>query len=137
MMESTAINYLAVLVAGVVYTALGALWYSPVLFGNAWMKGIGKTKEQVAADYTAISMLWGLIGSLIAAYGIARVLLWRGTISVVDGLVVALLAAVCFVGTTLAVNNIFEKRPCSLFFVNWLYYLVGFAIMGIIIGAWR
>lgn len=32
------INYLAVLVATLSTMVLGFLWYSPVLFGNAWVK---------------------------------------------------------------------------------------------------
>lgn len=30
------INWLAVIVATIVYFALGALWYSPVAFGKPW-----------------------------------------------------------------------------------------------------
>ena len=35
-MEIT-INYLAVLVCGVLHQVLGALWYSPLLFGRPWL----------------------------------------------------------------------------------------------------
>lgn len=35
-MES--INYLAVVVAAMAVFGLGSLWYTPILFGNAWMK---------------------------------------------------------------------------------------------------
>jgi hypothetical protein len=31
------INWLAVLVAGIAYWALGALWYSKILFSNKWL----------------------------------------------------------------------------------------------------
>ena len=51
-MESMAINYWAVLVAAVAYMILGAIWYSPILFGSAWMRLIGKTKEQAMADFS-------------------------------------------------------------------------------------
>ncbi|NBC66602.1 MAG: DUF1761 family protein, partial [Bacteroidetes bacterium] len=32
------LNWLSIIAATVVYFILGALWYSPVLFGNIWMK---------------------------------------------------------------------------------------------------
>jgi len=35
----------AVLVSGVAYFAVGAVWYS--VFAEAWMKGIGKSREQL------------------------------------------------------------------------------------------
>ena len=30
------LNWLAVLVAALAYFAIGAVWYAPFLFGNAW-----------------------------------------------------------------------------------------------------
>ena len=136
-MVSTGVNYLAILVAGVAYMILGAIWYSPALFGNAWMKGIGKTKEQVSADYTAFKMVWALIGSLIAAYGIARILSYMVAGTMWDAVLIALMAAICFVLTTTFINQSMEGRPTRLFFINGLYNLIGFFIMGLIIGGWR
>jgi hypothetical protein len=136
-MAHTAINYLAVMVAGVAYMVVGAFWYTPGLFGNAWMKGIGKTKEQVKADFSPFKMVWAIIFSLIAAYGIARILSWTGGDSVKDGILVGLLVGVCFVLTSFGVNDVFEGRPKGLTVINILYHLVGLVIAGIIIGAWR
>ena len=33
------LNWLAVLVAALVYFILGAIWYAPPIFGRAWMRG--------------------------------------------------------------------------------------------------
>lgn len=134
-MEPVSMNYLAVLIAGVAYMALGALWYSPILFANAWMKWVGKTKEQVAKDFKPLSLLWILILSLVAAYGIARIMLWASRGSVADGIVIGLLAGVCFVLPSFGVNDISEKRPLGLTVTNILYHIAGFVVMGIIIGA--
>ena len=41
------VNYLAVLVAAIVNMVVGALWYSPLLFGKAWMKLTGFNKKQL------------------------------------------------------------------------------------------
>jgi len=135
-MEYGVINYWAVLVAGIVYMVIGALWYSPVLFGNAWMKGIGKTKEQIESDFSPVNYVVALIFSLIAAYGIARVMVWANGDSIGDGIIVALLAGICFVLPTMGVNDSFETRPRGLTFMNIFYHLVGFTAMGVIIGAW-
>jgi len=35
------LNWLAVIVGGVIYFALGAVWYSPVLLGRQWQRSIG------------------------------------------------------------------------------------------------
>ncbi len=136
-MTEYSINFWAVLVAGVVYMILGAVWYSPALFGNSWMKLIGKTKEQVSADFSPVNYLIALVTSLLAAYGIARVMFWAGSTDIMGGVMISLVAGICFVLTTMSVNDTFEKKPAGLTFINVLYHLVSFIIMGVILGAWR
>jgi len=136
-METMTMNYWAVVVAAVVYMILGALWYSPALFGKAWMKGIGKTKEQVNANASAVNYIIAIIGSFIACYGIARLMIMTGRTSISDGITIAVLVGICFMLTTFGINDTFEKRPAGLTVINILYHLVGFIVAGIIIGAWR
>ena len=135
-MEAHGINFLAVIVAALAYMALGAIWYSPALFGTMWMNNIGKTKEQVTADSTPMNYVWGAITSFLSAYGIARVMLWSGTHSIQQGVMIALVVGVCFVLAAIVVNDAFESRPKSLTLVNVIYHIVGFVIAGVIIGAW-
>ena len=78
-MVSTGVNYVAILVAGAAYFVLGALWYSPVVFGNAWMGAVGKSKEELQKGSSALKMIWAFVGSLIIAYGLARILSWTGS----------------------------------------------------------
>ena len=136
-MMSSGINYWAVLVAGVAYMALGAIWYAPPIFGNTWLKGIGKTKEQIASSSSAMNYIWALIASFVAAYGIARIMVWTGGSSITDGLKVAFVAGICFVLTSFSVNDCFEHRPKGLTIGNILYHVIGLLIAGVIIGAWR
>jgi len=136
-MTVATVNYLAVLVAGAAYMILGAFWYTPSLFGNAWMKGIGKTKEQITAEFSPLKLVWAAICALVAAYGVARIMSWTGGDSLVDGLLVGLLVGVCFVLTSFWVNDTFEGRRKDLTVINSLYHLIGLMIVGIIIGIWR
>ncbi|HDL02840.1 MAG TPA: DUF1761 domain-containing protein [candidate division Zixibacteria bacterium] len=136
-MEFTTINYWAVIVSAVAYMVLGALWYSPVLFGNAWIREIGKTKEQVAADFRPVNYFIALLTSFLAAYGVARLMAWTGGDSICDGIIIGLLAGICFVMAAMAVNDTFEKRSNALTIINVLYHIVGLIIVGVIVGAWR
>lgn len=136
-MEPITINYLAVVVAAVVYFVIGALWYSPALFGTAWMRGIGKTKDQMAGGSAALNYLMGLITAFIASYGVARIMVWSGGNSIRDGIITGILVGVCFVLATMFMNDSFEKRPMGLTIINVLYHIVGLLVAGIIIGAWR
>ena len=128
-------NYLAILIAAVAYFVLGALWYSPVLFGNAWLKGTGKTKEQVAADHSPMNYVIGLVTAFVSSYGIARILLWTHQGSIAAGIKIGLFVGVCFTLMAFFMNDAFEHRPKSLTFVNALYHIVGCIIAGLIIGA--
>ncbi len=136
-MEPVTINYLAVIVAAVAYFVIGALWYSPALFGKTWMKGIGKTKEQMAGGSAVLNYLMGLITAFFASYGVARIMLWSGGSSIRDGIITGLLVGVCFALATMVMNDIFEKRPKSLTVINGLYHIVALVVAGIIVGAWR
>jgi len=136
-MLETGMNYWAILIAGAAAWILGALWYTPLLFGNTWMAGIGKTKEQVEKDYSPVNLVWALLGYLIAAYGLGRILSWVAADSLADGLMIGVLAAVCLVAAPAAVDDVMEGRPRSLYFVNAGYKLVTFAVMGVILGLWR
>jgi hypothetical protein len=136
-MDVPSMNYLAIAVAAVAFMVLGALWYSPILFGAAWMKGIGKSKEQVAADFSYVVYVIALILSFIAAYGIARIMYWTNGYAISEAIKISVLVGVCFVLTSLGLHDRFEKRPFGLTVINVLYHLIGFVIMGIIISVWR
>ena len=46
-MDMSTINWLAVLVAGISSFVVGGIWYSPGLFGKAWMKDSNLTAEDI------------------------------------------------------------------------------------------
>ena len=41
------VNYWAILVSGVAAVVIGAVWYSPGVFGKAWMQLVGFKKEDM------------------------------------------------------------------------------------------
>jgi hypothetical protein len=131
------VNFLSVLVAAAVYWIVGALWYSPVLFGKIWMNNIGKTKEQLMEGFSKLSYLWSFVWSFVAAYAIARIMVWANGNTVRDGFLVGLLAAVSFILAPMVINNLFDRRPKPLLIINVCYHGVALILAGIIIGAWR
>jgi hypothetical protein len=44
------LNWLAVIVGGVVYFAIGAVWFTPMLFGRPWQRAIGWDESQRQPD---------------------------------------------------------------------------------------
>ena len=70
------LHIFAILIAAFVGMALGALWYSPVLFGNAWLSALGKTQEQLGSP--AGPMIGSMISCLIAAAAVEFIVVATG-----------------------------------------------------------
>ena len=130
------VNYWAVLVAAVILWLLGALWYSPVLFGKHWAAIIGRPMGEKPKG-----VVWGMIasfiGDLFLAFVFAHIILWRHTVSTFDGIHIAILMWVGFVAAPLYPQSIYEGRPVKYFLINSVYWLAGFVIIGILLTRWH
>lgn len=127
------LNWLAVLIATVAYFAIGFLWYT-VLFGKAWIRLMGKTREElgspgpryavtVAAELVSAVVLGVLIGMLRRA----------GPVGALDGALLGLLIG-AIVATSYAIESIFAGRSPALYLVNVGYHVVALIVMGAILG---
>ncbi len=130
----TGVNYLAVLVAAIINMAIGALWYSPALFGKSWMELMG-LKARMAASQRAYALTF--VGSLLMAYAVARVVWYAQAHSVVAGALIGLLAWIGFVATTHGANYLFEGKSFRLYGINTGYPLVSLIIMGALLAVWK
>src|SRR5262245_61187660 len=70
-MENLNINHLAVFVCAIASLALGALWYSPILFYKGWLKETGLSEEQLAKQSPAKTYGLAFVFSLIISYNLA------------------------------------------------------------------
>jgi hypothetical protein len=132
-MFAVEINYLAVLVCTVIAMAVGALWYSPVLFGNKWMEMTGIQPDQTKATkgYIAAALL-----NLLMVYTLAHFVQYVGSTNPVDGAITGLWVWIGFVATTTAINYTFEHRPAKIFWINAGMSLVNLIIAGAILATW-
>ena len=64
---TTNVNWLAVGVGAVVAWALGALWYSPILFGMKWAEGVG-LKLDSGSNPPVMAMVTQFIGSVLLSW---------------------------------------------------------------------
>ncbi|HYJ38466.1 MAG TPA: DUF1761 domain-containing protein [Chitinophagaceae bacterium] len=130
------INWLAVAVAGISAFVLGGVWYSPALFGKAWMKENNMSVEDVQKGNKAKIFGWSFILSLIMAVNLAMYLSADPKIDLAMGIVYGLLTGV-WIFCGIAIVALFEHRSARYIFVNGGYMLVALGMMGAIIGAWR
>ena len=129
------VNWLAVLVAGISAFVLGGVWYSPALFGTAWMKENKITTEDVRKGNRAKIFGWSFVLALIMSVNLAMFLNDSKT-NFTWGMTAGFLAGV-WVFCGIAITSLFEQRSARYIFINGGYQLVALTLMGAIIGAWR
>jgi hypothetical protein len=130
------INYFAVLAAAVSTFILGGLWYSPLLFGKAWMRANNFTDADVQTFSKARMFGWSIVFSLVMALNLAMFLAAPDT-NASWGATAGALAGLGWVAMSIAIIGLFENKSWSYIAINGGYVTVAFTIMGLIIGAWR
>lgn len=144
-MDASTINWLAVFVAGISSFVLGGVWYSPALFGKAWMAENQKTVEDVQRGNKGKIFGWSLILSLIMAANLAMLLADSPAHCPVDcaqktdiawGATAGFLAGL-WIFCGIAIVSLFEQKTARYIFINGGYMLVALTLMGAIIGLWR
>ena len=144
-MDMSSINWLAVLVAGISAFVLGGVWYSPALFGKAWMSENGFTEEQLKKGNNQKIFGWAFVLSLIMAANLAMYLAdtpaectgnCAQKTDIIWGTVAGFTAGLWpFCG--LAIVALFERRSARYIFINGGYLVIALTLMGAIIGVWR
>lgn len=62
------VNWLAIIVAALVPTVIGFVWYNPKVFGNAWMKAAGMTDEKIKGGNMPVIFGVSLVLSVMLAF---------------------------------------------------------------------
>lgn len=138
-MPDVYINFVALFVAALAHSALGALWYSQVLFGKTWMKLSGITEDQMKTGKKGMGKTYALsfIGAFVMAYVLARFVDYSGASTIMEGMRVGFLGWLGFIATVTLAPVLWAKRPIKLYFLDNGHLLVSTMIMGAIVAVWR
>lgn len=144
-MEVVPLNWMAVLLAAAANMALGYIWYSPGVFGNAWMKLTGMSAKDIANAkkdmVKSMPNVMGLmvLGSLLMAYVVAHMSFYAGLFYDMKGPPLGLITGFfLWLGMVLPVQMsaiFYEKQPVRLFLLHTGYRLVAALVMGMIVTA--
>lgn len=134
--DTTELNALAILVAAVAHFLLGGLWYSPLLFAKPFMRGMGKTAEELQGGASAAKYVLAFLGGLVKSAGLAVLLTWMAKdIGVAEAAGIGAFVGLALHGAADAVNAMFEGRNRTLVAISVAYDTVGLAIAGAILAA--
>lgn len=134
------VNFLAVLLAGIVSMGLGFLWYSPMVLGKVWMKEHGFTSESLKKAQKEMGKLYGVsfVLSLVMAYVLFHVMVMSENFfhysMLSTGMTSAFWMWLGFIMPVQATATIFsDKKNWKLFGIDSGYQLVSVVAMGVVL----
>jgi hypothetical protein len=137
-METVSINFIAVLLAAVSNMVIGAVWYSPMLFGKQWSslmgykdKDIPKMQEEAKTGYAVM-----FIVSIISAYVMAHFVQYLGISTVQEAATFGFWIWLGFVGAVQVSDHVWNGKPMQLLYINTSYRLVSTIAMALILTMW-
>ncbi|MBL7857790.1 MAG: DUF1761 domain-containing protein [Cyclobacteriaceae bacterium] len=127
------LNYLAIALAALSTFVLGGLWYSPAVFGKAWMKENGFTEEYLKKGNMIKIFGLAFLLALISSINLAMFIGQEKDIAL--GAAYGFAAGFGWVATFVGTHYLFERKSFTLFLINAGYSVVALTVMGVIIVA--
>lgn len=132
------INYIAVVLATLSSMVVGAIWYTPKVFGNYWMKEAGVDPGSAGSAVRPIIVT--LIVSFITAWVLAGAafisLSFYGGSFFWNSVLTGVILWAGFTAARFITHDQFDRRTTGLTVLNCAHELVTIVIMAIIIGVW-
>ncbi len=135
-MDPISIHWPAVLAAAVVRMAIGALWYSPLMFVRAWQALTGVTDEMMRARFGRAIAIDAAM-SLLMAFALANIIGASRIHDWANGAGAGIWVGIGFIATTFVPLWAYESRPIGLVGLNVGFNVASLAVMGALLGAWR
>jgi hypothetical protein len=131
------LNWLAVIVSAVVYFAIGAVWFTPRLFGKPWMAAIGWDESRPRPEMNPVSYVGPAVFYLVAAIATGLLANATGTDTLAEGIVLGLVVGIGYALVVTATDAVFDPnkpKPWNWFAISGAYHVVSLTIVGAIFG---
>lgn len=126
------INHLAVWVAAIVYFAWGYAWFT--VLDGAWRASLPGPLPMPPISTYVIAFFMGVVLAYATAIALTR---HPEEQSLGGGISFALFMGIALFVTQFVTINLFEQRSPMLIAIDAGYVVIGFAIVGAIVGAWK
>ena len=133
------INVWAVLAGTLALWMLGALWYSPVMFGKTWQKEVEFKEEGIKKSNVAVVFGLSFVAMLFMVWALNFVINSHKpeNVSLFVGLHYGAFMGFFFSMMTMGVNYLYQRRSVTLWLIDGFYMVIGLGIAGMILGGWR
>jgi hypothetical protein len=133
------LNWLAVIVAAIVWYAVGAVWYMPAVFGKPWMRSIGWDPDASPPAMTPVTYAIPLLAMVVGTAGIGMLAVATATDTFGEGLVLGLVLGVAISTVLFVVTAVFDPlrpEPVTWVWTTGGYHLVGILVASVILAVW-
>ena len=127
--SSLTLNLYDILSATLLGMLLGALWYSSIAFGPAWMRSINKTPE--ALGNPTGPMIGSVVASLLTAIGVTALHAAIGISSAAQAISLGLLLGLLIIFPALLSDNLFCGWGRSLLLIQAGYRVLAVIVMSV------
>jgi hypothetical protein len=136
-MPHSGINWVSIIVAGIIPMAIGPLWYSSAMFAKQWLALMGKTEEEIMKDFNPVKS-YGVtfVFSIIMAYVMDYFVYYTQSTTLFQG---AKIGGMLWLGMVLTSGFqavTFQGVKQGLYNINMAYNLVCMLLMGALLAIW-
>lgn len=137
-MPYSQINLIAVTVAALINMVVGSLWYSPLLFGNKWIKlmgigGMDKPKMKTMAIQYGVTFAGAFVMCAILSYSLGYTFAYTA----IDGALVGFWLWLGFIATSSMGSVVFGGKPKTIYLIDASYYLAVLVVNGALLAVWQ
>jgi hypothetical protein len=118
----------------IIYFILGALWYSPLLFGKIWADAMNFKMDEL--EPKPKMFIGAGISAFITTLFLAILLDLIGTYNIITGLLVSLIVGIGFILTIGLYDVLYEDKNFKAYIIDAGYHIVALLIAGVILGLW-
>ncbi|MBS1492402.1 MAG: DUF1761 domain-containing protein [Bacteroidetes bacterium] len=133
------INILAVIVSGVAYWLLGAVWFS-LIFGKTWGSELEKHGVKVSMPEKggmAAKFIGTFVMETLVAFGCAFLVWYMKIVTVTQAIKLGLVVGIIFAALPMMIAYSWESRPMKLVLIDIGYPVIGITICMIILTIWK
>lgn len=133
---------LPIIVAALIPTIVGFLYYHPKAIGGHWMQALGKSEEELQEGFNMVqTIIISLVLSFLLAFaidGLTEGVHKDGSFHTFQhGALHGALLAIFIIVPVLITNGMYERRSWKLMLINCGYWIITFALMGGLTDAWN
>ncbi|TDX08243.1 DUF1761 domain-containing protein [Kribbella sp. VKM Ac-2566] len=134
------VNWLAVIVAALVYLAIGGLWFSNFAFGRQWRSAVGWPEGKARDATPPETYVTPAVTCLLSTVALAWLARATSTDNTIEGLVLGVVTSAGLVAAAVYVAGFYDlrkPRPRMWMAINGAYHVVGIIAASIIVADWN